>query len=95
MKQKARARHETFNGRFKMWAIMSQTFRAKLERHEKYFIAVANLTQWLIMTSGHDDDTRKLFQVEYNDQGGATSAINNILMANNDSEMEDSDNDEE
>jgi hypothetical protein len=98
MKQKARARHETINGRFKQWAILSQTFRAKPECHEKYFMAIANLTQWLIMTNnGHDDEARKVFQVTYDDQGGTTTTTNNILMANDDSDsdMEDSDNDEE
>jgi hypothetical protein len=74
---------------------MSQTFRAKPEHHQKYFMAVANLTQWLIMSSGHDDDARKLFQVKYNDQGGTTTTTNNILMANDWSDMEDSDSDEE
>jgi hypothetical protein len=98
MKQKARARHETINGRFKQWAILSQTFRAKPECHEKYFMAIANLTQWLIMTNnGHDDEARKVFLVTYDDQGGTTTTTNNILMANDDSDsdMEDSDNDEE
>ena len=55
-------------------------------------MAVANLTQWLIMCSTYlDDPERSLFQVEYDDHGGAMPAINNIPMADEDSDMDDSD----
>ena len=92
MKAQARARHETINRRFKMWGVMSQTFRAKPEQHETYFMAVANLTQWLIMCSTYlDDPERSLFQVEYDDLGGGAMAINNIPMAYEDSDIDDSD----
>jgi hypothetical protein len=41
------------------------------------------------MASGFDEDERKLFHVKYNDHGGAMSAINNIPMADDDSDMDD------
>jgi DDE superfamily endonuclease len=91
MKAEARARHETINRRFKMWSVLGQRFRGKPECHEEYFNAVANLTQFLIMTSGFDDDERQLFQVEYNDQGGTTSAVNRIPMADDTSSEEEED----
>jgi DDE superfamily endonuclease len=94
MKAQARARHETINRRFKQWGVMGQRFRSNPECHEKYFNAVANLTQFLIMTSGLEDDERQLFQVYYNDHGGTNVATNNIPMAGDDSHEED-DSDEE
>jgi len=49
MKHKARARHETCNGRFKRWGILNQTYRHNLIDHGIYFDAIANLTQLEIM----------------------------------------------
>jgi DDE superfamily endonuclease len=95
MKAQARAQQETINRRFKMWSMLGQRFRGKPDKHEKYFLAVANLTQFLIMTSGFDDDERKLLQVEYNDMGGTTTAVNNILMADDDSDEDDDDDDDD
>jgi len=40
-----RARHETVNGRFKRWHILSCTFRHDLGLHYIVFMAIANITQ--------------------------------------------------
>jgi hypothetical protein len=90
MKAVARARHETVNRRIKMWGIMGpQRFRGKLDRHELYFNAVANLTQFLIMNSGYDgveENERELFEIDYDDNGGANAATNNIPMEGDESD---------
>jgi hypothetical protein len=89
MKAVARARHETVNRRIKMWGIMGQRFRGKPDRHELYFNAIANLTQFLIMNSGYDgvDETeRELFEIDYDDNGGANAATNIIPMEGDESD---------
>ena len=88
MKAQARARHETINRRFKQWGVLGQRFRGKPETHEKYFNAIANLTQFLIMTCGYepDEDERQFFQIDYNDHGGYNVATNPIPMAGDDSD---------
>jgi DDE superfamily endonuclease len=82
MKAQARARHETINRRFKMWGVLGQRFRGKPESHEKYFNAVANLTQFLIMISGYEpeENERQFFQIDYDDNGGNSEATNHIPM---------------
>jgi hypothetical protein len=90
MKAQARARHETINRRFKMWSIMGSRFRSHPSEHSRYFFAVANLTQFLIMIAGHhpySDEERDLFQVDYNDRTSGNS-VNNIAMAGDDSDEE-------
>jgi hypothetical protein len=86
MKAVARARHETVNRRFKMWGIMGQRFRSKPQKHRKYFDAVANLTQFLIMTTGYEpeENERQLFRIYYNDHGGSNVTTNPIPMADDD-----------
>jgi hypothetical protein len=83
MKAVARARHETINRRFKMWGVLGQRFRGKPHNHSKFFNAVANLTQFLIMVHGNntDENERPLFDINYNDHGGTSVAVNNIPMA--------------
>ena len=52
-------------------------------------MAVANLTQFLIKRVGYepeDDEERELFEVQYNDRGGANEATNNIPMVGDDSD---------
>jgi DDE superfamily endonuclease len=88
MKAQARARHETINRRFKQWGVMGQRFRASHLEHGKYFAAVANLTQFIIMVSGYypSNNERNIFQVNYNDNGGTNAATNHIPMAGDDNE---------
>ena len=43
-----RARHETCNGRFKTWRILSERFRHHRSKHSFCFHAIANITQLLI-----------------------------------------------
>jgi hypothetical protein len=59
MKGKARARHETINGRFKRWAVLGNVFRHNLMKHGKVFRAIANLTQLEIRS------TSPVFHVVY------------------------------
>lgn len=42
---KVRARHETFNKRFKKWGILKNIFRHSLEKHSIVFIEVVVITQ--------------------------------------------------
>jgi hypothetical protein len=61
---------------------MGQRFRGAPQHHDKFFIAVANLTQFLIKRVGHDpddDEERELFGVLYNDRTSGPS-VNNIPM---------------
>jgi DDE superfamily endonuclease len=91
MKAQARARHETINRRIKQWSVMGQRFRADHKEHGTYFHAVANLTQYLIMSSGFEpenDEERNLFHVVYNDNGGTNVATNHIPMVGDDSDEE-------
>jgi hypothetical protein len=92
MKAVARARHETVNRRFKMWGVLGQRFRGKPQHHSKFFDAVANLTQFLIMFSYYCGRTeRDLFAIDYNDHGGRNIATNNIPMAVDESSDDDDD----
>ena len=89
MKARARARHETVNRRFRMWSILGQRFRGHPKNHEMYFMAVANLTQFLIKRVGYepeDGEERELFEVQYNDRGGRNEATNIIPMVGDDSD---------
>ncbi len=47
-KSHARARHETFNCRIKVFKALSQTFRHNLKRHQSAFEAVCVLVQYQI-----------------------------------------------
>jgi DDE superfamily endonuclease len=90
MKAQARARHETINRKLKQWGILGQRFRQSPDQHGKYFMAVANLVQYLIIGSTLcPERERHLFQVVYNDNGGTNVATNNIPMAMVDVEAED------
>ena len=44
-KNKARARHETVNARFKDWKVLSCTYRHRIQTHKYVFKAVAVCTQ--------------------------------------------------
>lgn len=59
----ARARHETVNGRFKIFAVLTKSFRHELVKHSACFRAVAVVTQLNI------ENGNPLFQVEYSDEG--------------------------
>ena len=59
----ARSRHETVNGRFKSFAVLTKSFRHELAKHSACFRAVAVVTQ-LNISNGNP-----VFQVEYNDEG--------------------------
>jgi hypothetical protein len=61
MQGKARARHETFNGRLKTWGILSQVYRHNIMSHGDVFRACAVVTQ-LTVANGEP-----LFEVEYED----------------------------
>ena len=61
MQGRARARHETLNGRLKNWGILSQVFRHDILCHGEVFRACAVVTQLTI------DDGEPLFEVEYGD----------------------------
>jgi hypothetical protein len=88
MKAVARARHETINRRFKLWGVMGQRFRGKPQHHNKFFSAAANLTQFLIMISAYplEESEIHLFNIGYNDHGGSTVAVNDIPMADDESD---------
>jgi DDE superfamily endonuclease len=90
MKAKARARHETVNRRIKQWGVMGERFRADPNEHWKYFNAVANLTQFIIMDSGYVplECERKFFNVRYNDHGGKNPSTNHIPMIGDDNDEE-------
>jgi hypothetical protein len=45
-KQRARARHETLNGRLKKFKILSDRFRHPVEKHETAFEAVCVIVQY-------------------------------------------------
>ena len=61
MQGRVRSRHETINGRFKVWGILREEYRHDIERHGEVFRAVAIITQLAI------DDGSPLFQVNYQD----------------------------
>ena len=62
MKQMARARHETVNGRFKAWGCLKNRFRHSLDKHHLVVMAIANIIQLLIET-----EEECVFQVDYFD----------------------------
>lgn len=45
---KIRARHESYNRRFKQWKVLGGLFRHKLQKHKFVFNAVANITQMML-----------------------------------------------
>jgi hypothetical protein len=49
MRSLCRARHETVNGRLKVFAVLSTPFRHPLVKHHKCFYAVITITQVYIM----------------------------------------------
>jgi len=61
MQARVRSRHETINGRFKTWGILSQVYRHDIRRHGEVFRAVAVITQLDI------ENGSPLFQVDYED----------------------------
>jgi hypothetical protein len=61
MQSRARYCHETFNGRFKTWGILQQTYRHDIRRHGEVFRAIEIMTH-LAISNG-----RSLFSVEYKD----------------------------
>jgi hypothetical protein len=72
MKAIARARHETINRRFKVWKILNDRYHGDLNKHGYIFMAIANITQIVIETKGHEtteeDEDNGLFEVEYFDR---------------------------
>ena len=62
MQGRARARHETLNGRLKNWGILSQTFRHRIHLHGTVFRACAVILQVGIMQG-----EERLFMVDYDD----------------------------
>ena len=61
MQARVRSRHETINGRFKTWGILSQVYRHDITRHGEVFRAIAIITQLAI------ENGSPLFQVDYED----------------------------
>jgi len=61
MQSRVRSRHETLNGRLKVWEILKQTYRHEVVTHGDVFRAVAVIVQLEI------DNDQKLFDVEYSD----------------------------
>ena len=50
-----------------MWGVLGQRFRGQPKCHEVHFMAVANLTQFLIHRVGYDPEDEEelaLFEVE-------------------------------
>jgi DDE superfamily endonuclease len=72
MKGIARARHETINRRFKLWKILNNRYHGNLDKHADVFMAIANITQLVIESKGHEateeEHEEGLFQVEYYDR---------------------------
>ena len=58
-KDRARARHETLNGRLKTWGCLNQTYRHHLKKHIIVFRAVVVITQMSI------NKGESLFQTNY------------------------------
>ena len=69
MKERVRARHETINGRFKMWNILNDRYRHDIHRHANVMRAIAVITQ-IEIENGYE-----LFSVKYD----AEEAQNNTL----------------
>lgn len=68
MKQLARARHETVNGRFKMWSSLSSMFRHPIEKHGMIFRSVGNIIHFVMDEEGLTDYERGLYGVAYYDR---------------------------
>ena len=62
MQGRARARHETLNGRLKNWGILSQVFCHRITLHGTAFRACAVVTQIAIAHCGES-----LFEADYDD----------------------------
>jgi hypothetical protein len=54
MKGIARARHETITRRFKLWKILNNRYHGILDKHAYVFMAIANITQLVIESKGHE-----------------------------------------
>mgnify|MGYP006206982325 FL=1 len=67
MSARARARHETLNGRLKNWGILKQVFRHRIHLHGTVFRACAVVTQVGILIG------ESLFEVEYGDDSEDSS----------------------
>jgi hypothetical protein len=52
LKMRARARHETFNGRIKNFNILEERFRHNVDKHEVVFVAVCVIIQYEL-ENGH------------------------------------------
>jgi hypothetical protein len=63
MQGRARARHETLNGRLKNWGILSQVFCHHITRHGDVFRVCAVVTQ----LTNENSEPLSLFEVEYED----------------------------
>ena len=58
----ARARHETVNGRFKVFGALKQIYRHDLSLHSLVFRSIANITQVSLRTKS------PLFSIDYNER---------------------------
>ena len=67
MSARARARHETLNGRLKNWGILRQVFQHRIQLHGTVFPACAVVTQVGILIE------ESLFDVEYGDDSDDSS----------------------
>ena len=67
MKQRARARHETINGRLKNWKILREPFRHGVEKHCNVFLAVINITHMLMAAGSEEMEEHGKFQIDYHD----------------------------
>ncbi|KAL3762380.1 hypothetical protein ACHAW5_000642 [Stephanodiscus triporus] len=69
MSGRARARHETLNGRLKNWGILRQVFRHRIQLHGTVFRACAVVTQVGILIG------ESLFEVEYGDDSDDSPSL--------------------
>ena len=69
----ARARHETVNGRFKVFGALKQIYRHDLKLHSLVFRSIANITQVSLRTQS------PLFSIDYNER--EMLAFDNSLLA--------------
>ena len=70
IKANVRARHETVNGRFKDWGILSRTYRHIPSSHASVFRAIVVITQISLSL-----DRSRLFNVDY-----TTLSLNSINL---------------
>ena len=61
MQSRVRSRHETLNGRLKIWEILKQTYRHEVVTHGDMFRAVAVIVQLEI------DNNQNFFDTEHSD----------------------------